>query len=235
MKPYWFIEDPVDTEHKYYILMAKLKKIKASFGKKEFEKKFNDLLVIQRDLKSFSKNMDISQRSLIGMTEREKNNYHNLLDKNSEEIDEIFNIVKNSLEIIKNFIGENPELEKKYNSAIEIEIHCPNYSLWDQGFLVIKKESGENMRIFNWFFSMITLEKKDAVALLMTELLDPLCENTNDLKTIKNFLKNNVKSYAERSDCILVAKLENNIDLEYGTEIGKERCIEIILDNFRRI
>jgi hypothetical protein len=234
MKPYWFIEDPVDTEHKYYILMAKLKKIKESFGKKGFEKNFRDLLIIHKDLKSFETNLDLSQRSVINMTESEKNNFCNILNKNLDKIEEISEIVADSINTITKFINENPELEKEYNSIVSVESYCSNYSLWDQGFLVIRKEKESHMRIFSWFFSMISIEKKDSVALLMTELLNPQCETTTDVKKIKTFLKNNIKDYLENSDCILIADLENRIDMESGTEIGKEKSIEIILRNFRK-
>jgi hypothetical protein len=234
MKPYWFIEDPVDVEHKYYILMAKLLKIKKSFKKKGFEKNFRDLLTIYKDLKSFDSKTELSQRSMMNMTESEKNNFYNILDKNLDKIQEISEIVSDSIEHISNFIEENPELEKEYNSIVNVESYCSGYSLWDQGFLVIRKKKASHMRVFTWFFSIVTIDKRDNVALLMTELLDPQCETTVDMKKIKGFLKTNIKDYSEGSDCILVADLADKIDMETGTEIGKEKSIEIILSNFQK-
>ena len=235
MKPYWFIEDPVDVEHKYYILMAKLLRIKKSFKKKGFEKNFRELLTIYKDLKSFDSKTELSQRSMLNMTESEKNNFYNILDKNFDKIEEISHIVKDSIEHISKFIGGNPELETEYNSIVIVESYCSSYSLWDQGFLVFRKKSDPYMKIFTWFFSIITVDKKDNVALLMTELLDPLCETTFDIKKIKGFLKANIKDYSEGSDCILIADLADKIDMETGTEIGKEKSIEIILNNFQKI
>lgn len=235
MKPYWFIEDPVDVEHKYYILMAKLLKIKRSFKKKGFEKNFRDLLTIYKDLKSFDSKTELSQRSTLNMTESEKNNFYNILDKNLDKIGEISDIVKNSIDHISKFIGDNPELEMEYNSIVSVESYCSNYSLWDQGFLVIRKKKEPHMRVFTWFFSIITVDKKDNVALLMTELLDPQCQTTADMKKIKSFLKTNIKDYSEGSDCIIIADIADKIDMETGTEIGKEKSIEMILNNFQKI
>ena len=56
LKPYWFLESPIDTEHKYYMLMAFLVNLKKSFQTKQFVKKFKELLTIKRDLESFDKN-----------------------------------------------------------------------------------------------------------------------------------------------------------------------------------
>jgi hypothetical protein len=235
MKPYWFIEDPIDLEHKYYILMAKLVKIKKSFKKKEFEKNFRELQSIYRDLKSFDEKTELSQRSMMNMTDSEKDNFYNILDKNIEKIGEIEQIVIDSIELIEKFIEENKELEIEYNSRVNVESYCSGYSLWDQGFLVIRKNKEEHMRVFTWFFSMVTVNKKDNIALLMTELLDPKCETTKEIRKIKGFLKTNVKDYSENSDCILIADLSDKIDMEVGSEIGKEKSIEIILNNFHRI
>lgn len=235
MKPYWFIEDPIDLEHKYYILMAKLVKIKKSFKKKGFEKNFRELQTIYKDLKSFGERTELSQRSMLNMTDSERGNFYNILDNNLEKIGEIKQIVTDSIELVENFIEENKELEAEYNSKVSVESYCSGYSLWDQGFLVIRKNKEEHMRVFTWFFSIVTINKKDNIALLMTELLDPRCETTKEIRKIKGFLKKNVKDYSENSDCILIADLSDKIDLETGSEIGKEKSIEIILNNFHRI
>lgn len=235
MKPYWFVEDPIDLEHKYYVLMAKLVKIKKSFKKKGFEKNFRELLTIYRDLKSFEERTELSQRSMLNMTDSEKDNFYNILDKNLEKIGEIEQIVIDSIKHIENFIEENKELDTEYNSRVNVEVHCAKKSLWDQGFLIIRNNKEEHMRVFTWFFSIVTIDKKDNVALLMTELLAPKCENTKEILKIRGFLKKNIEDYSENLDCILIADLSDKIDMEMGSEIGKEKSIEIILNNFRKI
>jgi len=45
-KPYWFLEDPLDTEHKYYILMSFLIDIKKSFGKAGYFKKIKTMFKV---------------------------------------------------------------------------------------------------------------------------------------------------------------------------------------------
>ena len=115
-KPYWFLEDPLDTEHKYYILMSFLIDVKKSFGKAGYFKKIKKLLAIKNDLMSFSKNMELTPKTNESMTEAERDMLYNLLDKHIHNDDEIQNIIKNSITVIDEFIDENHEYFDKYKS-----------------------------------------------------------------------------------------------------------------------
>jgi hypothetical protein len=234
IRPYWFLEDPIDVEYKYYILMDFLHKAKLKFNEKGFEKHLKEILTLRKDLESFDKKTEFTQRTLANMTDVDKNNFYNLLDKNLDSIDEIVSIVKNSMETIDLFLEENAEAIEKYNSLVDVESYCNRYNLWDEGFLVIRKQGEEHMKIFNWFFSVIKIANEDNVALLMTELLDPQCKTTKDIRKIRNFLKLNIKDFQEKSDCVLISDVSENVDMETGTEISKEKSIDIILQNFNK-
>jgi hypothetical protein len=89
------------------------------------------------------------------------------------------------------------------------------------------------MRIFSWFFSIVKIAGKENVALLMTELLDPQCNTTKDIAKIKKFLRENIKDFSSQYDCVLVADVSKEIDIEIGTELGKEKSIDIIMNKFK--
>lgn len=233
MKPYWFLEDPIDLEYKYYVLMAYLVKIKESFKTKGFEKNFKNLLSIKKDLEGFIKNTEFSQKTQAKMTEEEKDLFYNILDKNLDRIGEIEEIAKNSVKVIDEFLDENTEFYERYNSLVDVESHCSKYNLWDQGFLVIRKKGEKTMRIFSWFFSIVKISQKENVALLMTELLDPLCETTKDILKIRRFLKNNIRDFSDQYDCILIAEVSSEVDMEIGTELSKEKSIDMIMNRFK--
>jgi len=233
MKPYWFLEPPIDLEYKYYVLMAYLMKIKENFKKPGFERAFKNLLAIKRDLESFDKKTEFSQKTLAKMTEEEKDYFYTILDKNLDNIGEIEEIAKNSIRVLDEFLEENRELYENYNSLVDVESYCSKYNLWDQGFLVVRKKGEENMRIFSWFFSIVKISNSDNVALLMTELLDPKCETTKDIRKIRGFLKSNIADFSEKYDCVLVADISGNIDLEIGTELSKEKSIDMIMNRFK--
>ena len=233
MRPNWFLEDPIDFEYKYYVLMAYLMKVKENFNKPGFERYFKNLLSVKRDLESFIKNTEFSQKTLAKMTEEDRDNFYNILDRNLDHIGEIEEIAKNSVITIDNFLEENNEFYEKYNSLVDVESHCPKYNLWDQGFLIIRKIGEETMRIFTWFFSIVKIAQKENVALLMTELLDTLCETTQDIKKIRKFLKSNIKDFSDQYDCLLVAEICDEIDMEIGTELSKEKSIDMIMNRFK--
>jgi hypothetical protein len=233
LKPYWFLESPIDTEHKYYMLMAFLVNLKKSFQTKQFVKKFKELLTIKRDLESFDKNTEFTSKTLSKMTEEERDLVYTILDNNLDNIEEVESIVKNSIRTIENFLDENSFFYEKYNSLVSVESYCAKYNLWDQGFLVIRKRDEEFMKVFTWFFSIVKVGKKENVALLMTELLDPLCENTNEIGKIRKFLKANIRDFSDQYDCVLVADVSDDIDIETGTDISKEKSIDLIMNKFK--
>ena len=233
LKPYWFLESPIDTEHKYYMLMSFLVNLKKSFQTKNFVKKFKELLTIKRDLESFDKSTEFSPKTLSKMTEEERDLVYTILDKNLDNIAEVESVVKNSIQTIEAFLEENSFFYEKYNSLVNVESYCAKYNLWDQGFLVIRKNDEEYMKVFTWFFSIVKVGKKENVTLLMTELLDPLCETTKEISSIKKFLKANIKDFSDQYDCVLVADVADDIDIETGTDISKERSIDLIMNKFK--
>ena len=233
LKPYWFLEGTIDLEYKYYILMSYLVRVKDSFKEKDFGKNFKDLITMRRDLESFIKDTGFSQKTMSRMTDEEKDIFLNLLDEKFDDIEEIESIVKNSIEVIQNFIEENKELYELYDSLVGVESYCSKYNLWDQGFLVVRRFAEEKMRIFTWFFSIIKISQKESVALLMTEILDPRCDTTEDLKKIRKFLKSNINDFSESHDCIIISDVSDEIDIDTGVELSKEKSIDIIMNKFK--
>jgi hypothetical protein len=233
LKPYWFLESTIDIEYKYYILMAYLTKVEKSFKTREFEKNFKNLITIKKDLESFDKNTELSQNTLAKMTNHERSQMYTILDNNLDQIENIGEIVKNSIKVIDKFFNDNKEFYERYNSLVDIESYCAKYNLWDQGFLIIRRRGEEFMKIFTWFFSIIKIEDKENIALLMTELLNPRCNTTKDINSIRKFLKENIKDFSSQYDCVLVAEVSKEIDIEIGTELGKEKSINIIMNKFK--
>ena len=232
-KPYWFLEDPLDTEHKYYVLMSFLVNIKKSFGKAGYFKKIKKLLTIKNDLMAFSKNMELSQKTNESMTESERSELYDLLDKHIHNDEEIQNIIKNSITVIDEFIDENHVYFDKYKSLVTIETYCQKYNLWDQGVLVVRQKNEKNLKIYSWFFSVVNIGGKENIALLMSEVISPVCKNTTQLKRIKSFLNNSIDNFSDSTDCFILADVSEIIDIETGTEISKEKSIEIIVDRFK--
>jgi hypothetical protein len=234
LKPYWFLEDPLDKEHKYYILMAFLHRIKKSSGRKGFEKRFKEILTIKKDLNHFIDHNAFTQRTMGKMTKNDLNTFYELLDYNLDEIDEMLGIVENSISTIEDFLDENIFLLEKYNSLVEVEHHCPSsYNVWNSGYIVVRKAEEENLRIYNWFFSTIKIGEDESVGLLMSEVLEPVCKTTYEMGDIKSFLTRNIEDYSKEYDCIIIAEVDPKVDMETGADIGKEKSADIIMERFR--
>lgn len=232
-KPYWFLEGTIDLEYKYYVLMSYLLKIKEAYKNNDgFERKLKGLISMRRDLESFDRNTDFTPKTVSRMTDEEKYYFNDLLYKNLDLMGDIEEIVKNSLRVIEEFNEENKEIYEYYNSLVEVESYCTKYNLWDQGFLVVRSKE-EDMRIFTWFFSVVKISQKESVALLMTELLDPRCNKTEDINKIKKFLRSNIKEYSDSHDCLLIADVSPDVDQDTGIEISKEKSIDIIMNRFK--
>jgi hypothetical protein len=234
LKPYWFLENPLDTEHKHWILMAYLKGVRDGFGKAGYIKKIRDLYRIKKDLQSFSMNIELSQSTMTSMTDKERIIFEDLLDQKIHNDSEIKSIIDSSLYTIENFIEENKFYFHKYDDLISLESYCEKYSMWDQGFLVIRKKSENSLKIFSWFFSVIKVGDKDSVALLMTEILNPLCENTYDINRIKKFLKKKiVDDFSSEDECFILADVYDKMDWETAMDITKEKSVELIMRKFK--
>jgi hypothetical protein len=177
--------------------------------------------------------MELTPETNESMTEAERDMLYNLLDKHIHNDDEIQNIIKNSITVIDEFIDENHEYFDKYKSLVTVETYCQKYNLWDQGILVIRQKNEKNLKIFSWFFSVVNIGGKENIALLMSEVISPVCKNTIQLKRIKTFLNNNIDNFSESTDCFILADVSERIDIETGTEISKEKSIEIIIDKFK--
>jgi hypothetical protein len=234
LKPYWFLEDPLDKEHKYYVLMAFLHWVKKNSKRAGFEKRFKGVLTLRKDLDNFIDNNQFSQKTMGNMTEKDKDIFYNLLDFNLDRIDSMLDIVENSIETIDKFLDDNEILLDKYNSLVEVDHHCPSsYNVWNNGYIVIRKENEENLRIYNWFFSTVKISGSESVGLLMSEILEPVCKTTYEIPDIKNFLARNIDDYSKDYDCIIIADVDNKVDIETGADIGKEKSADIIMERFR--
>jgi hypothetical protein len=187
LKPYWFLEKPIDKEHKFYILMDYLQSIEDDFNIKEYVKPLTNILRIQKDLWSFKNKGTLSVRSNSNLTKTE-------LEKTNAFIEE-FNrakegddVIETSLSTIEEFLGKHDEIIREYDRLVDVTYSSSINQTWDRGFLVIRKAKDKSIRIFSWHFSIIKIDGNENVALLMTELLEPICDFTEDNKEVKKFL-----------------------------------------------
>jgi hypothetical protein len=48
LQPYWFLQEPIDAEHKYYILMDFLQSVETDLGKKKYSEQIQKITRVYR-------------------------------------------------------------------------------------------------------------------------------------------------------------------------------------------
>jgi len=126
LQPYWFLQDPIDAEHKYYILMDFLQSVETDLGEKKYSEQIQKITRVYNDIKNFQKFNKLSDRTVKNMTNDEIEKAHELItlvDGN----DEIELILDGTLEVLENFMQKiNPYLEE-IEKSLEFKITTKSF------------------------------------------------------------------------------------------------------------
>jgi hypothetical protein len=114
----WYIEPPIDFEHKQYILLAYLHTVDGSFMQKKLSPHFLYLEKVLNELNSFNKSFDDMSRSL------DKNKYiffandHKIDNGGEKLLYEIKDIIDFSIPQIETRIDFGRSILKKYSQIL---------------------------------------------------------------------------------------------------------------------
>ena len=233
LQPYWFLQNPVDAEHKYYVLMDFLQSVEADLGQKKYSEQIQKITRIYNDIKNFQKTNRLSDKTLRSMTQNEidRINELTLLNRNDKEVDYI---LEGSLEVLERFINKiNPYLEE-IEKSIKFKIHNDDVFTKDRGFIIMRNNKDKKMKIYSWVFSIIKVDDIDQVGLLLSELLDPVPVYTKSDKKIYDFFNKEIKMFSKNAHCFIVVDLEKSKgEDEISFDIIKDKSIEFIVNNYR--
>ena len=233
LQPYWFLQNPIDAEHKYYILMDFLQSVEADLGEKKYSEQIQKITRVYNDIKSFQKFNKLSDRTLKNMTQEE-------LDKSSDlitlvhENEEVDLILEGSLHVLEGFMQKiNPYIEE-IEKSLEFKIHNEKFFSKDRGYVVMRNNKNKKMKIYSWLFSIIKVDEVEQVGLLLSELMDPLPEYTKSDRKIYSFFEKEIKNFSRYSDCFIIVDLEKTKgEDEISFELIKDKSIEFIVNNYR--
>lgn len=233
LQPYWFLQDPIDAEHKYYILMDFLQSVERDLGEKKYSEQIQKITRVYNDIKNFQKFNRLSDRTVKNMTNDEIEKAHELItlvDGN----DEIELILGGTLEVLENFMEKiNPYLEE-IEKSLEFKIHNEKFFSKDRGYVVMRNNKNKKMRIYSWLFSIIKVDETEQVGLLLSELMDPLPNYTKSDRKIYGFFEKEIKNFSKYTDCFIIVDLEKSKgEDEISFDLIKEKSIEFIVNNYR--
>ena len=233
LQPYWFLQDPIDAEHKYYILMDFLQSVESDLGKKKYSEQIQKITRVYNDVKSFQKFNKLSDKTVKNMTQDEIEKTHELTTL-VDDNEEVHLIIDGTLEVLDSFMEKlNPYLEE-IEKSLEFKIHNEDFFSRDRGYVVMRNNKNKKMKIYSWLFSVIKVDEIEQVGLLLSELMDPLPEYTKSDRKIYNFFQKEIKNFSKYTDCFIIVDLDKTKgEDEIPFELIKDKSIEFIVNNYR--
>lgn len=175
LTPIWFIQEPIDQEHKEYILLDYLKSISKNIDQKNCYNILKSVSRIIKILNNFKKNQNFTESDIKNLSARDLS-YVDKFDYNSlpqNKKDEIIEIIENSLETLYEYSEIFLEMLKDEESKIKIFRVQSRFSSPDSldvksGILIIRNMINDRIIPYYWQGSVImkTAEGNKNICLL---------------------------------------------------------------------
>lgn len=126
LSPYWFLQEPIDPEHKYYVLMDFLQDLRNELNSRSTKKCTREIFIRIEDLKNFKKNKCLSPERLDPITARDQRILQKFLDQETPEKTQIVDqIIQESESILYNFGEEMLTILKNLEKLVEVKEFQP--------------------------------------------------------------------------------------------------------------
>lgn len=235
LKNYWFLQEPIDVEHKFYILMDFIQSVEKDITEKKYNEQIQKIRRIHEDLRSFKDRKILSDKTLTTMTQGDLDLLHDIQKNVSDKETELGILIENSLEILDGFLTKLDPLIKEINESIRVYHYGAEEGFKDQGFLILRIPKKRKMKVYSWMFSFVKVKQKDQIGILITELLDPLPKYSSSDKKILEFFSDEIKIFNPAVDSFIFSDADpSKNDTEIGFELIKERGIEFIVDSYKK-
>ena len=235
LKNYWFLQDPIDVEHKFYVLMDFLQSVEDDIDQKKYNDQIQKIRRIREDLKTFKDNSNLSSRTLVTMTQEDIEKFESILSNLDGREEEVKDLIDNSLNVIDGFIEKIDPIIQGINHSIITYVYNSDKRFKDQGFLILRIPGKKEFKVYSWSFSFQKVRKKDQIGMSITELLDPLPKYSKIDKKIVSFFENEIKVYNPSIDSFIFVDLDpQKKDLEIGFDLLKERGIQFIAEEYQK-
>ena len=235
LKNYWFLQDPIDVEHKFYVLMDFLQSVEKDLNDKKYNEQIQKIRRIHDDLKTFKDKKNLSDRTLVTMTQTDLDQLKTFQELVIDKEDELKVLIDNSIDILDGFLSKINPLLQEINDSIRVHSYDEAKTFKDQGFLVLRIPNKRKFKIYSWMFSFVKVKQKDQIGILITELLDPLPKYSISDKKIMKFFQSEIKIYNPSLDSFIFADLDKSKkESEVGFDLMKERGIQFIVESYQK-
>jgi len=234
ISPYWFMLNPIDTEHKYYVLMDFLQSIENDLKEKKYSSQIQKLNRVYNDLKNFQKFNRLSDRTVKALSDNEISKIKELTEMTLEN-PELEDIINSSLESLDEFIDKISPYMEDIERALNFRIMNEDALRKDRGYVIMRNNKDKKMRIYSWSFSIVKVDEAEQVGLLLSELLDPLPVYTKSDRKIYSFFNKEIKNFSKTADCFIMVDLEKTKgEDDISFDLMKEKSIEFIVESYKK-
>lgn len=235
LKNYWFLQEPIDAEHKFYVLMDFLQSVEKDISERKYNEQIQKIRRIHEDLKSFRERKSLSDRTLSLMPKDDVEYVKDISERAEEKAEELKNCLDSSIEILDKFIEKiNPVIEE-INESISVYKYEKEKTFKDQGFLILRIPGKRKYKVYSWMFSFVKVKQKDQIGMLITELLDPLPKYSTSDKKMMDFFEKEIKVFNPEVDSFVFANLDPlKKEEEIGFDLMKERGIQFIVQTYQK-
>lgn len=231
----WFLENPLDIEHKNYILLDFLKKKSENLEPDNVLNTLKEISRIVQNLSGFKKDRDLPQRAKDSLLEEEIELINSVrsLKNGDPKINEIESIIEESLNLLYDFTEvcmEIIEEEQEKIKIFRIESRFDKLGLKKKsGILLIRNMCSDKIISYYWKETKIATEgeEKDVVVLKKINL------SNKKFSISYEFLYHEVLSQTESDNGYspLLYVVEINEDFSEKSPIfkmAKERFIQVL-------
>lgn len=178
LSPIWFLESPLDVEHKSYVLLDFLKSKSQNLDGPSVLSSLKEISTLVRAMNSFKETREIPEALLSGISKKNLSEYKgiSILPKESDVLKEIDEVILSSLGILYEFSEICLEIIKEEEEKIKIFKLESKYDkisgLSASGVLLIRNMITERLIPYYWRETVMNTDgnKKDVIVLKKIQL-----------------------------------------------------------------
>ncbi len=152
LKPIWFLQDPIDSEHKQYVLLDFLKSVNEDIKKDNIYYPIKKIFSTIKELTMMKKIMEGGENVVVYQNKREKEiiSYYGDMILTQEEFEELKNIIDISLASLYRYADLGTSLWKNIENRIKAFELCPDYRENTFGVLILRNMATDEIHPYWW-------------------------------------------------------------------------------------
>ncbi len=176
LKANWFIEEPLDIEHKNYVLLDFLKKKSENLDGSSVLNTLKEISGIVKTMNFFKESGEIPESQLGGFTKKDLSEYRKIsnLKKDDDKMRSILEIIDSSLSIMYEFSEICLEIIKEEEEKIKIFKLESKYDrisgLSQSGVLLVRNMITERIIPYYWRETLLVTEGKEKEVIVMKKI-----------------------------------------------------------------